>query len=103
MHTKHPIVLIEALSYQFNKTKLVNERFQGIQANTSSLAPEELDKSTELKTSDCVSLAGDMMELYNDLTPKIFGGCCGTDSTHIEEIAKRLMSKQKMYITHNFT
>ncbi|WP_041702049.1 homocysteine S-methyltransferase family protein [Gottschalkia acidurici] len=86
----HPIVLKKALSCSCNETKLVKERFRGIQANTSQLSPEELDNSDDLKTSDSISLACNMMELNDYLTPKIFGGCCGTDNTHIEEIAKRL-------------
>jgi S-methylmethionine-dependent homocysteine/selenocysteine methylase len=86
----HPIVLKKALSCSFNQTKLVKERFQGIQANASPLSPEELDNCCQLKCSDGVSLAGDMMELYKYFTPKIFGGCCGTDNTHMEEIARRL-------------
>ncbi|NJD04107.1 MAG: homocysteine S-methyltransferase family protein [Ruminiclostridium sp.] len=98
----HPVVLKEAVAHPFNITKLVKERFQGIQANSSPLSPEELDKSNELKSSDSVSLACDMMELYNHLTPKILGGCCGTDSTHIEEIAKRLkeFAGRGCYIGH---
>jgi methionine synthase I (cobalamin-dependent) len=31
-----------------------------------------------------------MMKLYRDFGLKIFGGCCGTDDTHMEEIAGRL-------------
>lgn len=90
----HPIILKKALSYPFNQTKLVKERFLGIQANTSPLSPEELDNSSDLKSSDSVSLAHDMMELYDYFTPKILGGCCGTDNTHMEEIAKRLKVKK---------
>jgi S-methylmethionine-dependent homocysteine/selenocysteine methylase len=86
----HPKILRKSLSFSFNETKLVKERFCGIQANTSALSPEELDNCCDLKPSDCVSLAQDMMKLYQYFTPKIFGGCCGTDNTHIEEIAKRL-------------
>lgn len=86
----HPTILRKALSFSFNKTKLVKERFCGIQANTSPLSPEELDNCCDLKSSDSVSLARDMMKLYKYFTPKIFGGCCGTDNRHIEEIAKRL-------------
>lgn len=86
----HPTILRKALSFSFNKTKLVKERFCGIQANTSPLSPEELDNCCDLKSSDSVSLARDMMELYKYFIPKIFGGCCGTDNRHIEEIAKRL-------------
>lgn len=90
----HPAILKKSLSYSFNKTKLVKERFHGIQANTSPLSPEELDNSTDLKFSDSVSLADDMMDLYKYFVPKILGGCCGTDNTHIEEIAKRLKDKK---------
>lgn len=86
----HPTVLSKALSCPFNRTKLVNERFQGIQANTSPLSPEELDNSKDLKCSDAVNLASTIMELYQYFTPRIFGGCCGTDNTHMEEIAKRI-------------
>lgn len=86
----HPVVLKKAISCSFNETKLVKERFCGIQANTSPLSPEELDNCCDLKSSDSVSLACDIMELYKYFTPKIFGGCCGTDNTHMEEIAKRL-------------
>jgi len=86
----HPKVLKKALSCSFNETKLLKERFCGIQANTSPLSPEELDNCCDLKSSDSISLACDMMDLYQYFTPKIFGGCCGTDNTHMEEIAKRL-------------
>lgn len=86
----HPTVLRKALSAPFNKTKLVRERFCGIQANTSPLSPEELDNCSDLKSSDNVSLANEMMKLNQYFNPKIFGGCCGTDNTHIEEIAKRI-------------
>jgi S-methylmethionine-dependent homocysteine/selenocysteine methylase len=86
----HPIVLRKALSCAFNETKLVKERFCGIQANTSPLSPEELDNCSDLKPSDSVNLVCEMMEVSKYVTPKIFGGCCGTNSTHIEEIAKMI-------------
>lgn len=86
----HPIVLKEALICGLNKTDLVKERFCGIQANTSSLSPEELDQSIILKTSDEISLANDIMKLYDYINLKIIGGCCGTDGSHIDEIARRI-------------
>lgn len=89
----HPVVLKKALSYSFNDTKLVKERFLGIQGNTSPLSPEELDDSSDLKCSDAISFANDMIELSKCFNPKILGGCCGTDNTHIEELAKRLCRK----------
>jgi S-methylmethionine-dependent homocysteine/selenocysteine methylase len=86
----HPTVLGKALSYQFNTTRLVKERLRGIQANTSPLPPEQLDNCCDLQSSDSKSLAADMMELSKYCRLKIFGGCCGTDMTHVEEIAKKL-------------
>jgi len=86
----HPKNLKSALSQSFNSTQLVRERFHGIQANTSFLSPEELDYSEDLRTSDSIGLADDMVDLYNYFEPRIFGGCCGTDSSHMKEIAKRL-------------
>lgn len=86
----HPVVLRKALSCPINDSRLVKERFLGIQANTSRLSPEELDESVDLKTSDCVSLASDMLSLAEYIKLKIYGGCCGTNHTHIEEIAKRI-------------
>jgi methionine synthase I (cobalamin-dependent) len=86
----HPLILDKALSTSFNRTQLVKERFHGIQANTSPLSPEELDNSTDLKSSDAQSLADDIMNLNKHIQLKIYGGCCGTDNNHMEEIAKRI-------------
>ena len=86
----HPTILDRALSKEFNKTKLVETRFRGIQANASPLSPEELDGADELKTSDCHELADEMVKLHQKYRLKIYGGCCGTDHTHIAEMAKLL-------------
>lgn len=86
----HPQILDKALSCSFNQTSTVRARFMGIQANASPLSPEELDQCCDLKTSDCFSLTQDMVDLRNKYKLKIFGGCCGTDDTHMEEMAKRL-------------
>lgn len=87
----HPTILKKALACPINQTQLVKERFCGIQANASPLSPEELDNCQDLKCSDSVSLTSNMMELHKFFPLKIFGGCCGTDNTHMEEIAKRLV------------
>ncbi|AGX44182.1 homocysteine S-methyltransferase family protein [Clostridium saccharobutylicum] len=34
-----------------------------------------------------------MINLYNKFNLKVFGGCCGTDNTHIEEITKDKIKK----------
>ena len=91
----HPLVLEEALSHYFNKTMIVRQRFHGIQANTSTLSPEELDNSEKLVTSDKTSLANNMIELSKYIDLKIYGGCCGTDGSHMEALAKRISDKAK--------
>lgn len=84
----HPKILYEALSQPLNQNKTVYTRFSGIQANTSQLPYEELDNAKDLKTSDPVELARQILELRTINPLKIIGGCCGTDSRHINEIAK---------------
>jgi len=86
----HPSVLYQALSQPFNSTELVEQRFWGLQANGSHLPPEELDDAPEIESSEAALLANDMLRLRDDKRLKVFGGCCGTDATHLEEIARRL-------------
>ena len=65
----------------------------GIQANASPLSPEELDGAQQLFCSGAQELAEQMVAL-EDIQPfKIFGGCCGTDETHMEALAQRLEEK----------
>lgn len=86
----HPRIVYQALEQTFNDNDVVHKRFFGIQANTSPLSYAELDHSVDLKSSDPVELADEMIKL-RELSPfKIFGGCCGTDGRHMEEIAKRI-------------
>lgn len=86
----HPIIVHEALSHDFNKTINVRKRFIGIQANTSSLSYEELDGSADLKISTPDKLALSALKLKKDFGFKVFGGCCGTDNSHIDELARVL-------------
>lgn len=87
----HPAILHKALSYHFNRTETVRTRFIGIQANTSALPYGELDGAIDLKESSPIDWAEDMIRLKTDYSLKVFGGCCGTNNRHMEEIAKRLM------------
>lgn len=86
----HPIIVREALLQPFNRTDPVQSRFLGIQANTSPLSYAELDGSADLKCSEPNAFAEDMAALRSVSQIKIFGGCCGTDNRHMEEVAKRL-------------
>ncbi len=89
----HPDVLYEALSYDFNNNTVVKNRFKGIQANTSNLSPEELDGAKELYCSSAKDLAKSIVKLKSISSIKIWGGCCGTDFSHMEEIAKTLIKQ----------
>lgn len=90
----HPSILREALSKSFNRTQEVQERFLGIQANTSPLSYAELDGASDLKCSEPESFADEMLRLSDISRIKIWGGCCGTDDRHIESLAKRLCVSQ---------
>jgi len=89
----HPVILREALLQPFNRSELVQSRFLGIQANTSPLSYAELDGSKDLKCSEPEAFANDMAALKDISRIKIYGGCCGTDNRHMEEVAKRLSHK----------
>lgn len=86
----HPAIVYAALSKPFNRAVPVQERFLGIQANTSPLSYAELDNAADLKTSAPEPFAADMLALLKISRMKIFGGCCGTDDRHMEEVARRL-------------
>lgn len=86
----HPCIVYEALAHNFNQTEAVRTRFIGIQANTSALSYSELDGSADLQSSSPADLAEGMMKLKSEYDFRIFGGCCGTDDTHMEEIAKSI-------------
>lgn len=92
----HPKILYSGLNQKFNQTTLVRERFGGIQANTSPLSPEELDNSIDLKCSDSIELANEIIKLNDFINLNIVGGCCGTDNTHIEQIAKRISNNRQI-------
>lgn len=89
----HPRIVYRALSQPFNQTKLVQERFLGIQANTSPLSYAELDGSIDLKCSEPDDFAQEMIKLTEINNMKIWGGCCGTDNRHMESVAQ-LLSKR---------
>ena len=69
------------------------KRIRAIRANASSKSHAELDQAQELDDGDPVELG----RLYKKLRRKleslnIFGGCCGTDHRHVEQICKAFAS-----------
>ena len=88
----HPLITLEALSQPFNRNEIVRQRFLGIQANTSMLSYEELDHSKDIKSTDPIQFAENMLQLVKEKQLKIIGGCCGTDHRHMEAIAQQLVN-----------
>jgi S-methylmethionine-dependent homocysteine/selenocysteine methylase len=67
-------------------------RIHGVRANASCKSHAELDESTELDIGDKKELGSLHIELKKYLTNlNIFGGCCGTDASHIEAICNYIL------------
>lgn len=64
------------------------ERIGLVRANASRMSHAELDEAEELDAGDPVELGRQYAELRK-LLPRlrVVGGCCGTDHTHIDQIA----------------
>ena len=90
----HPNIIYEAVTCPLNDNVLINQRFLGIQANTSELPYDKLDGSLELKTSSPDYLAECIMRLQSMQKLKVIGGCCGTDNRHMNAIADMITGKQ---------
>lgn len=86
----HPRIVYEALMQPYNNNEIVHKRFKGIQVNASPLSYAELDHSKYIKTSEPTELAIDTAKLREISPFQIFGGCCGTDDRHMNEIARRI-------------
>jgi homocysteine S-methyltransferase len=64
------------------------ERLHGLRANASRKSHAELDEATELDTGNADALAQDYLALVQRLPHlNVLGGCCGTDTRHIDAIA----------------
>lgn len=65
------------------------QRIVGVRANASRKSHAELDASTELDDGNPVELGREYQELKTRLTNlSVYGGCCGTDHRHVDEIGK---------------
>ncbi len=64
-----------------------------IRANASRKSHAELDESTELDAGDAAELAADYRALMEVLPAlRVFGGCCGTDVSHVAAIGHRCVA-----------
>jgi S-methylmethionine-dependent homocysteine/selenocysteine methylase len=67
-------------------------RIHGIRTNASSKSHAELWQSDKLEDGNPVELGqlnGQLSRNYKHLN--VFGGCCGTDHRHVEEICKSVL------------
>jgi homocysteine S-methyltransferase len=66
------------------------QRIQGLRANASAKSHAELNDSTELDAGDPVALGDRYARLKRSSLPylNVVGGCCGTDTRHIGQIAQ---------------
>jgi S-methylmethionine-dependent homocysteine/selenocysteine methylase len=63
-------------------------RIQGLRANASRMSHAELNESPTLDAGDPVELGRQYAEWKRRLPRlNVFGGCCGTDHRHVEQIA----------------
>lgn len=90
----HPRIIRKALTWEFNDNELVRKRFLGIQPNASALSPEELDGCNGLEGAKPLELAEEFEKLLENMSVTICGGCCGTDSRHLEEMVKVLLKAE---------
>ncbi len=66
-------------------------RLKGIRVNASARSHSELNEATELDEGDPEALAAEFLEVAHIAgSIAVFGGCCGTDERHLEEIARAL-------------
>ena len=65
------------------------KRIRGLRANASTMSHAELNEALELDAGDPLELGQDYAALKGEQLKSlnVFGGCCGTDHRHIEQIA----------------
>ena len=65
------------------------DRIHGLRANASTMSHAELNEAPKLDAGDPVALGRDyaMLKSRHLKNLNIFGGCCGTDHRHIDQMA----------------
>lgn len=85
----HPKIFSSGMSALEEQNKTYSRRILSYQANTANLRPEELEGSVELISEEPDVLADLMMESHQSFHTLFLGGCCGTDTRHIEQLAEK--------------
>lgn len=82
----HPTHFIDILDGDWTK------RIRAVRANASTKSHTELDEAIELDDGNPQEFSLNHIELMKKLQNlNVFGGCCGTDHRHVEEISKALI------------
>jgi len=69
------------------------QRIRGVRANASRMSHAELNESPELDEGDPATFGAEHRDLRERVkTLSIFGGCCGTDHRHVEQICKACLA-----------
>jgi len=92
----HPTIFEKAISKEAIISPNILNRILGFQANSSSKSPSELDNLSYLDTTQPEEFADLMFSIHKKFGTKILGGCCGTDDSHINALAKKIFNKNKL-------
>ena len=85
----HPTHFLAELNA--GKNENWTKRIKGFRANASCKSHAELDEATELDRGIPKQLGAAYKELKDSFAHvNVFGGCCGTDEEHIEEIISQI-------------
>lgn len=84
----HPTIFDAGMTALARRAPSLVRRVLSYQANTSARRPEELDGLAELETEVPDVLADMMLRVHQRFHTPILGGCCGTDSRHLDSLAR---------------
>jgi homocysteine S-methyltransferase len=91
----HPSIFKDSLSALEQHEASLPQRIVSFQANTSARDPRELDGLEELETEEPDVLADLMISAHEQFHTPFMGGCCGTDTNHIESLARTYKASLK--------
>jgi homocysteine S-methyltransferase len=84
----HPTIFKAGMQALNKENPQLSKRILYYQANTSARDPKELDGMDALETEKPEILAGLLLDSYQQFHTPFIGGCCGTDTSHIECLAR---------------
>jgi homocysteine S-methyltransferase len=85
----HASVFSAAYTAIHDRNARAAERVVGIDANTSAKTPDELDGLTEIDTEAPADFGKNVASLHEMFGISYLGGCCGSSTEHIADLAKR--------------